>query len=121
MVTCIKASNNRVAALESASRPRPGFLRIRDSKNPLDASAVHPERYALVERMAQDFGVDVRGLVGDAALASRIDVRTLDDLAPGMEMEGSCRSASGHGPGRGPEAGPGPGPEADCVVARRAG
>lgn len=50
--------------------------------------------------MAQDFGVDVRGLVGDAAFASRIDVRTLDDLVPGMKMDGSCRSASGSQPRR---------------------
>jgi len=43
-----------------------GFLRIRGGDVPLDASAVHPERYALVERMAKDLGVEVRELVGKA-------------------------------------------------------
>jgi len=52
-----------------------GFLRIRGAANPLDASAVHPERYALVETMASDLGVQVGELVGNAALADRIDVR----------------------------------------------
>ncbi len=42
-----------------------GFLRIHGAANPLDASAVHPERYALVERMAADLGVSVASLVGD--------------------------------------------------------
>ena len=52
-----------------------GFLRIRGAANPLDASAVHPERYALVEQMAKDLGVKVGELVGNATLAAKIDVR----------------------------------------------
>ncbi len=40
-----------------------GFLRIRDGKQPLDASAVHPEAYAVVERMAKDKGTTVRELM----------------------------------------------------------
>ncbi len=52
-----------------------GFLRIRGAANPLDASAVHPERYALVERMAADMGVAVSDLVGNAELVGRIDVK----------------------------------------------
>ena len=40
-----------------------GFLRIRDGKQPLDASAVHPEAYAVVERMAKDTGTTVRELM----------------------------------------------------------
>ena len=40
-----------------------GFLRIRSAANPLDDSAVHPERYALVRRMARDLGVDVGALL----------------------------------------------------------
>src|SRR6476469_764979 len=42
-----------------------GFLRVRGADNPLDASAVHPERYALVERMAGDLGVPLGALVGN--------------------------------------------------------
>ncbi len=41
-----------------------GFLRIRGGQHPLDASAVHPERYALVEQMAADLGVELSQLLG---------------------------------------------------------
>ncbi|GAB5562648.1 MAG: Tex family protein [Synoicihabitans sp.] len=53
-----------------------GFLRIRDAEHPLDASAVHPERYALVEKMAGDLGVTVGDLISDSKLRARIN---LDD------------------------------------------
>ncbi len=57
-----------------------GFLRIPDAKNPLDASAVHPERYALVDAMARDLGVKVKDLMSDAALRGRIQLdRYVDD------------------------------------------
>lgn len=49
-----------------------GFLRVRGGKHPLDASGVHPERYALVERMAKDLGVELAELVGNEALVGRI-------------------------------------------------
>ena len=51
-----------------------GFLRIPDARDPLDASAVHPERYGLVQRMARDVGVTITHLVGDAELMGRISV-----------------------------------------------
>lgn len=51
-----------------------GFLRIREGSNPLDNTAVHPERYALVESMATDLGVSLEKLVADPALVSRIDL-----------------------------------------------
>jgi len=50
-----------------------GFLRIRGGGHPLDASAVHPERYALVARMAKDLGAPLSKLVGDARLVEGID------------------------------------------------
>jgi uncharacterized protein len=49
-----------------------GFLRIRGAADPLDASAVHPESYAVVDRMARDLGVSVRELMRDEALRQRI-------------------------------------------------
>ena len=50
-----------------------GFLRIRGGSNPLDASAVHPESYAIVDRMAEDLNCSVADLMRDEALQKRID------------------------------------------------
>ena len=51
-----------------------GFLRIRDGENPLDASAVHPESYAVVDAMARDLNCRVIDLMQDAALREKIDL-----------------------------------------------
>ncbi|HAT71390.1 MAG TPA: RNA-binding transcriptional accessory protein [Elusimicrobia bacterium] len=51
-----------------------GFLRLRGAKNPLDESAVHPERYEIVEKMAADLGCSVGDLITDAALRAKIDI-----------------------------------------------
>ena len=53
-----------------------GFLRVRGGKHPLDASAVHPERYALVERMAKDVGVSIAELIADETKVEALDLRT---------------------------------------------
>jgi protein Tex len=114
-----------------------GFLRISGAKNPLDASAVHPERYELVGRMAADLGVNVAQLVANSSLVDRIDlkryaagdvgeftlrdisaelkkpgrdprasfeppkfrddVRTLEDLKPGMMLEGVVTNVTAFG------------------------
>ncbi len=114
-----------------------GFLRIRGGAVALDASAVHPERYTVVERMARDLGTDVAALVGQPALVARIqwqryvegelgeptlrdivdelskpgrdprasfeapmfrdDVRTIDDLTPGMTLEGVVTNVTAFG------------------------
>ncbi len=114
-----------------------GFLRIQGADNPLDASAVHPERYALVQRMAEDLGVPLGELVGNTQLADRIDwrryvteavgeptlrdivaelkkpgrdprksfeppafredVRTMEDLRVGMELEGVVTNVTAFG------------------------
>jgi len=55
-------------AFEQAS----GFIRVRGGTHPLDATAVHPERYALVERMAADTGVPLERLIADDAAIDRI-------------------------------------------------
>ena len=49
-----------------------GFLRIRGAEDPLDNSAVHPESYGIVDRMAESLGVSTRELVGNAELCSKI-------------------------------------------------
>ncbi|MEN6375064.1 MAG: Tex family protein [Smithella sp.] len=51
-----------------------GFLRIRGSANPLDASAVHPESYSIVEKMAQDQGCSVADLMADEARRKKINL-----------------------------------------------
>jgi uncharacterized protein len=75
-----------------------GFLRIAGGGHPLDASAVHPERYGLVERMASDLGVGVGELVGNQELVDRIDLSkyvegevgepTLRDIADELKKPG---------------------------------
>lgn len=61
-----------------------GFLRISDGSEPLDASAVHPERYALVTKIAKDLGVTRKSLVGNDAAASKIDVKKYVDADVGL-------------------------------------
>jgi uncharacterized protein len=50
-----------------------GFLRIREAENPLDASAVHPEAYPIVEKIAADLSVDVKSLVGNETLLKKVE------------------------------------------------
>ncbi len=57
---------------EKAFEQAAGFLRIRGAENPLDASAVHPERYALVEQMAKDAGAKLNELMQDDKLRKNI-------------------------------------------------
>jgi len=51
-----------------------GFLKIRNAKNPLDNSAVHPESYHIVQKMAKDLGVSLDTLVADKDLQNKIDI-----------------------------------------------
>jgi uncharacterized protein len=114
-----------------------GFLRIHGAANPLDASAVHPESYAIVDRMAADLAVSVRDLTASDALRLRIDpgryvtdavglptlndilaelarpgrdprasievvqfrdnVRTLEDVKPGMQLPGVVTNVTAFG------------------------
>lgn len=75
-----------------------GFLRIRDAKNPLDASAVHPERYDLVEKFAKDLGCTVKDLMTSNELRKKLDLKkyvtshvglpTLTDILAELEKPG---------------------------------
>ena len=60
------------------------FLRIPGAKNPLDNSAVHPESYAVVDRMAADLGCTVSDLIADATLRSRLDLKRYLSATTGM-------------------------------------
>lgn len=72
-----------------------GFLRIPGAENPLDCSAVHPENYGLVERMAEKAGVAVKDLVGNASaikslspeefLSDTVGKHTLEDIFSELE------------------------------------
>ena len=61
-----------------------GFLRIPDGDDPLDASAVHPERYPIVEQMARDLDRTVSELITDAEVRKRIDVNRYVSDAVGL-------------------------------------
>jgi uncharacterized protein len=61
-----------------------GFVRVRGGEHPLDASAVHPERYTLVERIAADLGVPVTSLIGDGKAVDRIDSKRYVDGDVGL-------------------------------------
>lgn len=52
-----------------------GFLRIKDGENPLDASAVHPEAYEVVAKMAADMGIDIKHLVGNDDAIKKLDTK----------------------------------------------
>ena len=83
---------------EKAFEQCAGFLRVRESSNPLDRSAVHPERYALVEQMAHDAGTTVELLMQDKALREGIDIHryitadcglpTLQDIMKELDKPG---------------------------------
>ncbi|WP_158825974.1 Tex family protein [Mucilaginibacter lacusdianchii] len=66
----------KVARLgDKAFEQAAGFLRIHGAENPLDASGVHPERYSLVEQMAQDMKCSVRDLMSDDKLRKSIPLQ----------------------------------------------
>jgi len=75
-----------------------GFLRVRGGEHPLDSSAVHPERYALVEKMAADLGVPVVSMIGNRELLERLDPKryqagdvgsfTLNDILSELKKPG---------------------------------
>ncbi|MBR6852474.1 MAG: RNA-binding transcriptional accessory protein [Prevotella sp.] len=82
----------------SAYQQCAGFLRIRDGKNPLDNSAVHPESYAIVEQMAKDQGCSVSDLINNKEkrdaiqlnkyVTSDVGMPTLTDILSELEKPG---------------------------------
>jgi uncharacterized protein len=63
-----------------------GFLRIRGAANPLDNTAVHPERYGVVEEIARALGVKTKELVGAPGLADSLDLARFVDDAKGLGL-----------------------------------
>lgn len=69
---------------EKAFEQAAAFLRIRNAKNPLDASAVHPERYEIVEKMAKDLNCKVTDLLADESLRKQIRLSQYVNSEVGM-------------------------------------
>ncbi|WP_423996996.1 Tex family protein [Maribacter sp. IgM3_T14_3] len=77
------------------------FLRIKDAKNPLDDSAVHPESYGIVKQMAKDKGTEILSLIGNKTVLKEIDLQkyctnevglpTLEDIRSELEKPGLDR------------------------------
>ncbi len=75
-----------------------GFLRVKNSKNPLDDSSVHPESYALVKRMSKDVKVEVKEFIGNTSVLQNVDLQkyvsndiglpTLQDIIKELEKPG---------------------------------
>ncbi|MBU6340381.1 MAG: RNA-binding transcriptional accessory protein [Bacteroidetes bacterium] len=91
---------------EKAFEQCAGFLRIREADNPLDNTAVHPERYALVEKMAKDLGCSLQDLIQNRSLRQKINLNqylsgdvglpTLQDILkelekPGLDPRGAAK------------------------------
>ena len=82
----------------SAFQQCAGFLRVQDGRNPLDASAVHPESYAIVEQMAKDTGCTVRELMASPEkrkgialqkyVTAEVGMPTLNDIMAELEKPG---------------------------------
>jgi protein Tex len=94
---------------EKAFEQCAGFLRIRESENPLDNSAVHPESYPIVERMAKDLGVKIADLIKNKPLRQQLELKkyvtekvglpTLTDILkeldkPGLDPRGEAKAFS---------------------------
>ncbi len=60
-----------------------GFLRIKNGSEPLDASSLHPENYALVRKIAKDLSVDCKELIGNKTLLENIDINKYIDKKVG--------------------------------------
>ncbi|MEO1262248.1 MAG: Tex family protein [Bacteroidota bacterium] len=92
---------------EKAFEQCAGFLRIRNAKHPLDNTAVHPESYVVVEKMATDLNVNISELIADGALRQQINLKeyvndkiglpTLNDILkelakPGLDPRGEAKA-----------------------------
>ncbi|NRB49263.1 MAG: RNA-binding transcriptional accessory protein [Saprospiraceae bacterium] len=103
-----RATLKKVARMgEKAFEQCAGFLRVKDAKNPLDNTGVHPESYPIVKQMAKDLGCTVEDLIQKSSLRERIDLKryitdavglpTLKDILaelakPGLDPRGTAKS-----------------------------
>jgi uncharacterized protein len=78
-----------------------GFLRIREAENPLDRSAVHPESYRIVQRMADDLGCTIADLINNGSLLKQIQPERYTEETIGLPTVNDIQ-AELHKPGRDP-------------------
>jgi uncharacterized protein len=80
-----RAALKKVSRLgEKTFEQAAGFLRVMNGDNPLDASAVHPEAYVLVQRIAAGTDRDIRSLIGDSGFLKRLDPKKFTDETFGL-------------------------------------
>lgn len=80
-----RAALKKVSRLgEKTFEQAAGFLRVMNGDNPLDASAVHPEAYPLVQRIAAATDRDIRSLIGDSGFLKRLDPKRFTDETFGL-------------------------------------
>ncbi len=80
-----RAALKKVSRLgEKTFEQAAGFLRVMNGDNPLDASAVHPEAYPLVQRIAAGTDRDIRSLIGDSGFLKRLDPKQFTDETFGL-------------------------------------
>ena len=80
-----RAALKKVSRLgEKTFEQAAGFLRVMNGDNPLDASAVHPEAYPLVQRIAAETDRDIRSLIGDSGFLKRLDPKKFTDETFGL-------------------------------------
>ncbi|MGE8332746.1 MAG: helix-hairpin-helix domain-containing protein, partial [Pseudomonas putida] len=80
-----RAALKKVSRLgEKTFEQAAGFLRVMNGDNPLDASAVHPEAYPLVQRIAAGTDRDIRSLIGDSSFLKRLDPKKFTDESFGL-------------------------------------
>ncbi|QYX51576.1 RNA-binding transcriptional accessory protein [Pseudomonas sp. S07E 245] len=80
-----RAALKKVSRLgEKTFEQAAGFLRVMNGDNPLDGSAVHPEAYPLVQRIAAGTDRDIRSLIGDSAFLKRLDPKNFTDETFGL-------------------------------------
>ncbi|MBC2679504.1 Tex family protein [Pseudomonas baltica] len=80
-----RAALKKVSRLgEKTFEQAAGFLRVMNGDNPLDASAVHPEAYLLVQRIAAGTDRDIRSLIGDSGFLKRLDPKKFTDETFGL-------------------------------------
>jgi len=90
-----------VVAGDEDHAPAAGFLRIRDGENPLDVTAVHPESYAVVEKIARSLDTTVGGLIANPSLIEKVKLEGFATEAVGIYTLGDIREEL-RKPGRDP-------------------